>query len=126
MFSPNTYKLTEESNLFMSVCCVITFIFLILQVAIKYIPKKKMHVVQIDGQAVPLEVVLMHRAGGDERSLGVNYAVSLIEWFELKDHVAIVMERPEDCMDLFDYIDTVPEVKLSEHKAKVSIQNNEH
>ena len=122
MFSPNTYKLTEESNLFMSVCCVITFIFLILQVAIKYVSKKNLNVVQIEGQTVPLEVVLMHRVGGDERSLGNNYAVSLIEWFEMKDTVAIIMERPINCMDLIDYLNNAP--KLSEDKAKVSIQNN--
>ena len=47
---------------------------------------------------MPLEVCLMHRVSG---VLGV---VKLIDYFERHDSFIIVMERPEPCKDLFDFI----------------------
>ena len=32
------------------------------------------------------------------------HTIQLIEWFERPDSYIIIMERPSECMDLFDYI----------------------
>ena len=53
---------------------------------------------QICGERVPMEVCLMHVVSG---CTGV---VKLIDCFERHDSFIIVMERPEPCKDLFDFI----------------------
>ena len=49
-------------------------------------------------EKVPLEVCLMHRVGS------VDGVVKLIDFFERHDSFIIIMERPEPCKDLFDFI----------------------
>ena len=53
---------------------------------------------QIGLDKVPLEVCLMHRVAG------VGGVVRLVDYFERHDSFIIVMERPEPCKDLFDFI----------------------
>ena len=53
---------------------------------------------QVSGERVPMEVCLMHVVSG---CTGV---VKLIDCFERHDSFIIVMERPEPCKDLFDFI----------------------
>ena len=54
--------------------------------------------VQIGASRVPLEVSLLHLL---RRLPGV---VRLLDYFERHDSFIIVMERPEPCKDLFDFI----------------------
>lgn len=53
---------------------------------------------QADGDMVPMEVVLLRKLNH------VGGAIHLIEWFEYGDCFLIIMERPERCQDLYDYI----------------------
>ena len=53
---------------------------------------------QIGLDKVPLEVCLMHRVSN------VSGVVRLVDYFERHDSFIIVMERPEPCKDLFDFI----------------------
>ena len=55
-------------------------------------------VLQIGLDKVPLEVCLMHRVSN------VSGVVRLVDYFERHDSFIIVMERPEPCKDLFDFI----------------------
>lgn len=43
-------------------------------------------------------------AAGDPVSVGKCAAVSLVAWCDLGDEILLVMERPESCMDLVDYL----------------------
>lgn len=67
----------------------------------------------VDGEVhrVPLEVVLMVAAAGESASAGERAAVSLLAWCLLGDEVLLIMERPESCMGLVEFLDTfqVPE-----------------
>ena len=55
-------------------------------------------ILQIGLDKVPLEVCLMHRVSN------VSGVVRLVDYFERHDSFIIVMERPEPCKDLFDFI----------------------
>jgi len=68
-------------------------------VAIKHIPKKKVaYFEKLFNRKVPLEVALM------DSLKKVDGAIQLLDYFERPDSYIIVMERPEDCKDLFDYV----------------------
>lgn len=70
-----------------------------LKVAIKHVAKVKIKEWGYIGlDKVPLEVCLMHRVSG------VSGVVRLVDYFERHDSFIIVMERPEPCKDLFDFI----------------------
>jgi len=70
-----------------------------LRVAIKHVAKVKIKEWGYIGlDRVPLEVCLMHRVAG------VSGVVRLVDYFERHDSFIIVMERPEPCKDLFDFI----------------------
>ena len=53
---------------------------------------------QVGGERVPMEVCLMNVVSG------LKGVVKLIDCFERHDSYIIVMERPEPCKDLFDFI----------------------
>ena len=53
---------------------------------------------QINGRSVPLEVCLLQKVQGVPR------VVKILDCFENCDSFIIVMERPEPCRDLFDFI----------------------
>src|SRR5690606_1435568 len=46
----------------------------------------------------PLEINLLSRVNE------VSGVIKMLDWFEHKDYYLIVMERPESCADLFDFI----------------------
>lgn len=70
-----------------------------LPVAIKHIAKSRvMERTEVDGQTVPLELALLQAASQ------VEGAIQLLDFFEKTDSYVLVMERPESCKDLFDYI----------------------
>ncbi|XP_056342965.1 serine/threonine-protein kinase pim-1-like [Oenanthe melanoleuca] len=72
-------------------------------VAIKRVPRDRiwewarLH----DGALVPLELVLLSMVSCS----GFRGVVHLLDWFELPDGFALVMERPERCRDLWDLLD---------------------
>merc|ERR1711892_801688 len=68
-------------------------------VAIKHIARSKVPALEmLSGRKVPLEVVLMKTVQP------VEGVVKLLDYFERSDSFVIVMERPDNCRDMFDYI----------------------
>lgn len=66
---------------------------------------------------VPLEVALMLKL---KPARGVtSVAVALLDWYDLKDELILILERPLLCIDLFDYVQS--KEGLQEDEAKVSI-----
>ena len=59
---------------------------------------KKCTSFQINGHPVPLEVCLLRKV------FGCPHVVKILDCFERQDSFIIVMERPEPCKDLFDFI----------------------
>nr|XP_023653977.1 serine/threonine-protein kinase pim-2-like [Paramormyrops kingsleyae] len=73
-------------------------------VAIKYIPKEKCaRQLRMPGQEKPLpvEVALMVHLNSEPTCSSI---LKLIEWFDLPSEYVLVLERPEPCMDLMQYI----------------------
>lgn len=70
-----------------------------LKVAIKHVAKLKIKEWENVGcERVPLEICLMFKLRGEP---GV---VRLLDYFERHDSFIIIMERPDTCKDLFDFI----------------------
>ncbi|CAN8175578.1 unnamed protein product [Coccothraustes coccothraustes] len=70
-------------------------------VAIKRVPRKRVrHWGELpDGTSAPLEIVLLAKV-----STGFPGVVQLLEWLELPNDILMVLERPEQCQDLQDFI----------------------
>uniref|UniRef100_A0AAV2LCJ4 Serine/threonine-protein kinase 1 n=1 Tax=Knipowitschia caucasica TaxID=637954 RepID=A0AAV2LCJ4_KNICA len=98
-----------------------------LLVAIKTVKKSDILLTTVVGKSgrqyqLPTEVVMLLKAGGDSSCAGQHAAVSLIEWFETKASIIIVMERPEESMDLGETINQL-DVEMSEDVAKDMFQS---
>merc|ERR1711892_590635 len=69
------------------------------RMAVKYVWKDRVRRWgQVGASAVPLEIVLLLQVYNCER------VVKLIDWFEEQDCFILVMEKPDNSTDLFDYI----------------------
>lgn len=83
-----------------------------LPVAIKRVMREKVkRWEKVQGHTVPQEIALMLRVYGHE---GV---IKLVDWYECLDSFILIMERPENSVDLFDYIRE--KGKINEHEAKI-------
>ncbi|XP_060108412.1 serine/threonine-protein kinase pim-2 [Heteronotia binoei] len=87
-----------------------------LQVAIKHVARNKVaEWAQLpNGTLAPLEVVLTSLVCSGSGHRGV---IRLLDWYETPEGFFMVLERPEHCQDLFDYVTEhgpLPE-KLSRH-----------
>jgi serine/threonine protein kinase len=70
-----------------------------LEVAIKHIARAKVNEMELlNGRKVPLELKLLHSVQD------IHGAIKLLDYFERPDSFVIVMERPPQSKDLFDYI----------------------
>ncbi len=66
---------------------------------------------------VPLEVALMLKV--KPAVPGTSAVVTLLDWYDLKDEVILVLERPAPCQDLIEHLRKT-ESGLPEHEVKVS------
>lgn len=80
-------------------------------VAIKHIARAKVtEWVEENGQRLPIEVSLL------QRTAHLSGVIQLLDFFEQTDSFIVVMERPDNCKDLFDYI--TESVALNEDEAR--------
>lgn len=80
-------------------------------VAIKYIKKSKVVEWSIyNGKKIPMEISLMIHIGYHQN------IIQIYDWLECENYFVIMIEKPKNSIDLFDYITN--EVVLSEKKSK--------
>lgn len=53
---------------------------------------------------LPHEVAVMFKLKGMTEDC--NFVVELLDWYEFPDELILVLERPDPCMDLFDYLES--------------------
>ncbi|KAM3593850.1 uncharacterized protein V6R79_023350 [Siganus canaliculatus] len=89
-----------------------------LPVTIKHIPVERIQYTTVSQHGkearVPLEVALLLRLRD------VPAVVTLLDWYGLGSEVVLVLERPEHCADLFDYVNSKRD--LEEHSVKIIMQ----
>ncbi|CAF0938251.1 unnamed protein product [Adineta steineri] len=67
-------------------------------VALKVVPKKRMREINTSEGKLPLEVALLRRVAK------VKNVIHMLEYFIHNEQLVIVLERPEHCCDLYDFI----------------------
>lgn len=79
--------------------------------AVKQVPKSKVYSWgKINGEPVPIEICLMRKLSH------IPGVIKLITWFEHPEDFFIVMERPKNVKDLFDYITDKKHLSESESR----------
>uniref|UniRef100_A0A3Q0S033 non-specific serine/threonine protein kinase n=1 Tax=Amphilophus citrinellus TaxID=61819 RepID=A0A3Q0S033_AMPCI len=60
----------------------------------------------INGEPImfPVEALFILKVGGIPSAVGTSAVVSILEWYDLEQEVFLVMERPDPCVTLFDYM----------------------
>lgn len=82
------------------------------EVIIKLIPKKKTkNWLMVHNKKYPAEI-LLHKMCNH-----INGVVEMIEFFEQKNDWVIIMPKVQNCMDLFDYLESKQRGRLSEEEA---------
>ncbi|XP_046698226.1 shaggy-related protein kinase gamma-like isoform X2 [Silurus meridionalis] len=87
------------------------------KVAIKYIDKKsniRLTSVPSRMYEVPLEVALMKAVSAQPRC---NNVIALLDWFDLPNHIIMVLQHPSPCLNLSDYLQ-LQKNPLSEAQAR--------
>ncbi|XP_055022537.1 serine/threonine-protein kinase pim-1-like [Boleophthalmus pectinirostris] len=93
-----------------------------LPVVIKYIDKVKVTFIEMEGDGIstrlPEEVYFLRRVGAGPDDDDSSVTPQVLDWYDLGPEVALVLEKPSPCMDLFDYLqDSLPAgVPVSETK----------
>ncbi|XP_028324702.1 serine/threonine-protein kinase pim-3-like [Gouania willdenowi] len=93
-------------------------------IALKHIPKAKVKYCQVDnGEMKVLETLLLMKAAGNlgERCKYNPGIIELVDIVDLKDEVVIVMELPDNAMDLHNYC-KMKNGEMQEQEVKVIIQ----
>ncbi|XP_030594320.1 serine/threonine-protein kinase pim-1-like [Archocentrus centrarchus] len=79
-----------------------------LPVAIKQIRKEyvERQRVDINGEPImfPVEALSILKVGGIPSAVGSSAVVSILEWYDLEKEVFLVMERPDPCVTLLNYM----------------------
>ncbi|XP_060754269.1 serine/threonine-protein kinase pim-2-like [Neoarius graeffei] len=89
------------------------------KVAVKFIKNYKDYpyvTLPSERQRLPLEVALMELVSKPPHC---PHVIEMVEWFEMTTMFILVLERPEPCVDLFQYCRSV---KVSENNAQVIMQ----
>lgn len=69
------------------------------RVAVKQVPKNKVpKYAWVHHEEVPMEIMLLRKVNN------IEACIHMLEWFEYGDCYLIIMEFPDNCIDLFDYI----------------------
>ncbi|KAM7373925.1 hypothetical protein PAMP_006613 [Pampus punctatissimus] len=93
-----------------------------LPVAIKHIPKDKVLCKQTDknGKQLSVEVAVMLKLR-QTASKGPSAPVSLLDWYDLKQELVLVLERPVPAVDLYKYTEAHGG-SLEEEEAKIILK----
>uniref|UniRef100_A0AAX7VFG4 Serine/threonine-protein kinase 1 n=1 Tax=Astatotilapia calliptera TaxID=8154 RepID=A0AAX7VFG4_ASTCA len=93
-------------------------------VAIKHVQQRRLALTFLlkdwNGKStdVPLEVALLIQVGAGPHDTESSITPLLLDWFDLEDELIMVFEKPENCMDLDNYLKTTDK-PLSETHVKV-------
>ncbi|XP_054591604.2 serine/threonine-protein kinase pim-1-like [Nothobranchius furzeri] len=99
-----------------------------LPVAIKHVPKKNVVWTDADenGWQLSTEVAAMLKLETErDRSIGRSAPISLLDWYNLKKELILVLERPVPAVDLLKYIEKNKK-PLDENQAKIIIKQLVH
>lgn len=75
-------------------------------VAIKHIPRDNVLCRDISKKTrlLPLEVAVMTRLARAASSVEKSAAIALLDYYDLDEELVLILERPDPCTDLFQYI----------------------
>ncbi|XP_074471490.1 serine/threonine-protein kinase pim-2-like [Sebastes fasciatus] len=95
-----------------------------LHVAIKHVPRDSQFIKHVDehGNTLPMEVAIMLKLAEDTSgSAASSSPISLLDWYDLKRELILVLERPVPCVDLDTYI-LSKGGSLEEEEAKIILK----
>lgn len=71
---------------------------------------------------VPLEAHIICEAGAGPDSTGSKITPCLLDWYDTGPDVLLVLERPEPCYDLWQYLSSYHPKGLDENLAKACVK----
>ncbi|MCL4136771.1 UNVERIFIED_CONTAM: hypothetical protein GTU68_032213, partial [Idotea baltica] len=81
-----------------------------LPVAIKIIKREEVHHWEDDKKIMPREIAILNRLSSVPR------VIQLLDWYEDDDSFLLIFDRPEPCLDLFEYISLKKFIQENEAK----------